>query len=138
MATISNQSLTIQNVNATTVSVTVRYSLTPNGDEKLLGSGFRENIQLIGDDPGTANDVVIFNFPEQGYSVNNTTTSVNRSRTRTILKSSLNEDSGFATTGAELSDEILARINITYIGNDPTPPALPQPTATNTVSGAWK
>ena len=58
MATISGASLTIANVNATTVKATVKYTLTPNVIEKLAGTVFSEDIRLIGDDPGVISDVL--------------------------------------------------------------------------------
>lgn len=140
MATISSPTLTIANFNATTVTVTVRYTLLPNRIEKLAGSVFSENIQLIGDDPGVAGDIVITNFPVDAFAVSDATplTGVVRTRSRRVLKSALNEDPQFLTTGAEVVDETFARITLTYAANPPDPPALPGPTSTNLVTGAWK
>lgn len=140
MATISfpAQGLTVANLNATTVQVTVRYRLTPSPIEKLAGTVFSENIQLMGDDPGVVNDIVIANFPGDAYAVNAATNFVDRTRTRNVLKSAMNEDPAFLTTGAEQVDETFARITLAYAASPPIPPTLPPPTSTNTVSGAWK
>jgi hypothetical protein len=138
MATISNASLLVENFNNTTVKLTVKYTLTPSAVEKLAGTVFHENIQLIGDDPGILSDIVITNFPGDSFAVSNPTPTVARTRTRNLLKSALNEDPGFASTGAELSDEVFARITLAYAANAPIPSALPSPASTNIVSGAWK
>lgn len=140
MATIPSKTLIIKNVNATTVTVTVKYTLKPSDIEKLAGSVFREDIQLIGDDPGVLGDIVITNFPTQVYAVSVATPAegVVRTRSRNVLKSALNEDPQFETTGAEVVDETFARINLTYAANAPDPPTLPGPTSTNLVTGAWK
>jgi hypothetical protein len=138
MATISLPSLLVENVNATTVKLTVKYTLTPNAVEKLAGTVFTENMQLIGDDIGVLTDIVITNFPAQAFAVSNATPTVARTRVRNVLKSSMNEDPDFAANGGELSDEAFARITLSYAANPPIPSALPSPTATNVVSGAWK
>jgi hypothetical protein len=138
MATISNQSLTVQNLNATTVRATVKYRLTPSNIERLSGTVFSENLRLIGDDPGVAGDLVIANFTPDIFAVNSTTTFVDRSQARNILKSALNEDPQFQTTGAELVDEVFAQITLGYAGAAPVVPTLPPPTPTNIVTGAWK
>ncbi len=142
MATISTPTVAVTNLTATTVRVTVKYTLTPSNIEKLAGTVFTENIQLIGDDPevppGVSTDIVITNFPEQTFVVSNTTSTLNRERTRTVLKSAMNEDPEFQTTGAEVVDETLARITLAYAANAPTTPTIPPPTPTNIVKGAWK
>jgi hypothetical protein len=136
MATISNQSLTVENLNDTTVRVTVKYRLTPSNVEKLAGTVFSENIQLIGDD-GDTNDGIT-SFPGATYAVSSSTPFVDRSRIRSVLKSTLNEDPGFQPTGAELVDETFARIKLAYAANAPNPPTLPPTASTNSVKGAWK
>lgn len=136
MATISNPSLLVTNLNDTTVSVTVKYTLNVNMLEKLGGSVFTENIQLIGEDPGP-DDLVITTFTGDSYTSNGLAT-VTRTRTKNVLKSAMNEDPKFESNGAEQPDEVLARITLKYGANPPDPPALPPPTVTNTVTGAWK
>jgi hypothetical protein len=138
MATISSPSLTVENVNATVVKLTVKYTLTPNAVEKLAGTVFTENIQAIGDDPGVLTDLIISNFPADSYAVSAATPTVARTRVRNILKSSMNEDPDFFLNGGEIADEVLARITMSYAANPPIPAALPSPTVTNTISAAWK
>ncbi|MGL5065403.1 MAG: hypothetical protein ACRC62_35980 [Microcoleus sp.] len=138
MATISSPSLTVENINATVVKLTVKYTLTPNAVEKLAGTVFTENIQAIGDDAGVLTDVVISNFPADSFAVSAATPTVVRTRVRNVLKSSMNEDPEFLLNGGELSDEVLGRITLSYAANPPIPAALPSPTSTNTVSAAWK
>jgi hypothetical protein len=138
MATISNVSLLVTNLNNTTVTLTVKYTLTPNTLEKLAGSVFSENIQLIGDDPGVAGDLVITTFTGDAFAVSNGTPTVSRMRTKNVLKSTMNEDPEFASNGGEVTDEVFARITLAYAANAPIPPALPSPAVTNTVTGAWK
>ena len=128
MATISGASLTIANVNATTVKATVKYTLTPNVIEKLAGTVFSEDIRLIGDDPGVFSDVLVSAFPASAYAVSNATPTVSRTLTRNVLKSAMNEDAGFLVNGAEESDEVFARITLAYAASAPNPPALPPPT----------
>jgi hypothetical protein len=138
MATITVPTFTVANVNATTVALTVNYTLTPNATEKLAGTVFSENIQAIGDDPGIISDIVVTNFPVQVFAVNAATVSVARSRTRNVLKANMNEDPAFLANGAEQSDEVLARVTLSYAANPPIPPAIPPVTNSAAVSGAWK
>lgn len=138
MATISVPTVEVTGLNDTQVRIIVRYTLTPTNIERQAGSVFSENIQLIGDDPQDANDIVITSFPVQTFVVSTTTATLNRERSRIVNKSAMNEDPGFKTTGAELTDETLARITLTYAANPPTTPTLPPPTPTNSVSGAWR
>src|ERR1700748_109646 len=97
MATISNATLNIENVDDTTVKVTVSYDLVPNQTEKLAGTVFQEDILLMGDDSGTLTQVFAFpNGPKPAqYAVNSSTTTVSRSRDHQIAKSKLNADPGF-------------------------------------------
>ena len=138
MATISNKSLLVENVNNTTVKLTVKYTLTPSAIEKLAGTVFSENIQLIGDDPLVVTDRLIATFQADAFAVSSGTSTVLRTRTRNVLKSAMNEDPDFVATGAEQSDEVFARIALAYAANPPIPSALPSPTSTNIVTGAWK
>ncbi len=138
MATISSPSLTVENVSATVVKLTVKYTLTPNAVEKLAGTVFTETIQAIGDDPGAATDIVISTFPAESYAVSAATPTVTRTRVRNVLKSSMNEDPAFLLNGGELTDEVLARITLAYAASPPIPSALPSPVVTSTVSAAWK
>jgi hypothetical protein len=137
MATISNPTLKVEGVNATTVKLTVKYRLTPTPVEKLAGTVFSEKIQVIGDDPGVLTDLVITTFPGDNFVVSNATTFVDRERTRSVLKSTMNEDPGFAATGAHSVDETFAKITLAYAANAPIPPTIPAPIPTNQVTGAW-
>ena len=140
MATISNASHKIEAIagNDTAVKVTVTYTLTPSPVEKLAGTVFSEHIRLIGDDAGTVSDITITNFPQDNYAVSTSTATVNRTRTRTVLKSALNEDPAFTASGAEQIDETFVRITLAYAANAPVPPALPAPAITSIVQGAWR
>ncbi len=139
MATITvPASLIVTNVNATTVNLKVSYTLTPSLIEKLAGTVFQESIQAIGDDPGILSDIVVAAFPVQIFAVNAATISVVRDRNRNVLKSNMNEDSGFEATGAEQVDEVFARVTLTYAANAPVVPTLPPPSNSNIVTGAWK
>jgi hypothetical protein len=142
MATISNQTLKVVNLNDTTVTVTVTYTLTPTPIEKLARTVFSESIRLIGNDDGTATDIAIHNFKEDGianvYAVDGSTNDVIRVRTKNLPKSALNEDPGFVNSGAEQNDEVLARITVKYAANAPTSATLPPAVFTPQVAGAWK
>ena len=137
MATITGRTLSVVNLDDTRVTLTVSYTLTPSNIERLAGSVFSEDIRLIGNDPGVADDIVITIFPAAVFAVGDAV-NVARTRSRNVLKSALNEDPAFAATGAELSDEVFARITITYAANAPAVPTLPAPGSTNQVTGAWK
>ena len=138
MATISNLSLNVENSNATTVKVTVKYRLTPSTIEKVAGTVFSENIQLIGDDPLVAGDIVITTFTPDAFAVSGSTPNVERIRTKNVSKSAMNEDPEFLTTGAEVVDETFARITLAYAASAPTQPTLPSSAITNIVTGAWR
>lgn len=138
MAIITVPALVVTNVNDTTVSLKVSYILTPSAIEKLAGTVFSESIQVKGDDPGILGDIVVTTFPVQVFAVNAATINVARTRTRNVLKSNMNEDSGFEATGAEQVDEIFARVTITYAANAPAISTLPLPSNSNIVTGAWK
>ncbi|MFL6448533.1 MAG: hypothetical protein ACJ746_12705 [Bryobacteraceae bacterium] len=139
MATISDPTLDITNVDDTTVLVTVSYGLVPNQTEKLARTVFQEDIELRADDSGTQTPVFTFaNGPKPAqYAVDSSTGTVLRSREHKIPKSTLNEDPGFLANGAQDPDEILAQITISYAANAPTTSALPPVTTTSTEKGAW-
>ena len=118
--------------------MTVKYRLTPSTIEKLAGTVFSENIQLIGDDPLVAGDIVITNFTSDAFAVSDSTTNVERIRTKNVSKSAMNEDPEFQTTGAEVVDETFARITLAYAASPPAPPTLPPPAITAIVTGAWR
>lgn len=142
MATITVPVLTITDVNPTTVSLRVTYTLTPSLIERLAGTVFQDTIIAIGDDApfgsfgGT--DITVATLPTAPFAVNAGTINVPRTVTVNRLKASLNEDPNFAATGAELTDEIFARVTITYAAAAPVVPTLPLPGVSNQVSGPWK
>ena len=139
MATISNPKLDIDNVDDTTVKVTVTYDLVPNQTEKLASTVFQEDIVLLGDDSGIQTPVFAFAngpIPAQ-YAVDPSTGTVSRSRDHNISKSTLNEDPDFLKDGSENLDEILAQVTISYAANAPSTSAVPPPATTKTHKGAW-
>src|ERR671930_567673 len=97
MANIKNEKLEIENVDDTTVKVTVSYDLVPNQTEKLAGTVFQEDIVLLGDDSGVQTPVFTYaNGPKPAqFPVDSSTTTVSRSRDHKIPKSTLNEDPDF-------------------------------------------
>jgi hypothetical protein len=139
MATISNKKLDIENVDDTTVKVTVSYDLVPDQTEKLAGTVFQEDIVLLGDDSGVQTPVFTFaNGPTPAqYAVSSSTGTVSRQRDHNIPKSTLNEDPDFLKDGSENLDEILAQITISYAANAPSASALPPPAKTNIHKSAW-
>jgi hypothetical protein len=136
MATITVPVLTITNVNATEVSLEVKYTLTPGNVEKLAGTVFKEVIDVMGDDLFI--DTTVTTFIPANFSVNTGTVNVPRSRTVRRLKSQLNEDPLFETNGSQQPDEIFARVTITYAAAVPVEPTLPLPGKSNIEKGAWK
>jgi hypothetical protein len=118
------------------VTVTVKYTLIPSAVEKVAETVFTENIQLIGYD-GKPNGPVIANFAQDAYTTNGQS-SVLRTKTKNVPKSTLNEDKEYKANGAEEPDEIQARITIGYGPVKPNPQTLPPPTVTNTIKDVWK
>ena len=139
MATISDAKLDIENVDDTTVKVTVSYTLKPDQTEKLARTVFQEDIVVNGSDSGVLTPVYTFpNGPKPAqYAVDSSTTTVARSRDHKISKSTLNEDPGFLANGAQDPDEILATITVSYAANAPTSSSAPPPVNTTTQVGAW-
>ena len=143
MATISVLPvLEVANVTDTTVNLTVRYTLTPNNVEKLAGTVFGEDIDVIGNDLGTVNDIVLSKFPKKSFAVHEGTNVVLRERTMEISKSLMNEDSGFTARGSEQRDEVFARVTLKYNANPPLnennqPRNPPPPADSNQVKGMW-
>jgi hypothetical protein len=139
MATISNATLDIVNVDGTTVEVTVNYDLVPNQTEKLAKSVFGEEIVVLADDSGVQTPVFTFaDGPKPAqYAVSSSTGTVSRSRSHKISKSTLNEDPGFLANGAEDPDEILAQITVSYVANAPVGSSPPLPVSTTIQKGAW-
>jgi hypothetical protein len=102
---------------------------------------FEERIQIIGDDPGELSDVTLHTFQSQviPVSAGSGDLAVNRSRSLTVAGGTLNEDPGgtrippsnpFPTPN---SDEIFARIEVTYVGLNAGPARTDSPVRTITV-----
>ena len=138
MATITVPVLTITNVNATTVSLKVTYTLTPSNIEKLAGTVFKDKIDVIADDPGFFSDITVTTLPTAEFTVNAGTVNVQRTIALPRLKSQLNEDPLFEQNGSQDIDEIFARVTITYLANAPIVPTLPPLGKSNIEKGAWK
>src|SRR5215471_1548495 len=140
MATISDATLEIKNFDDKNVQATVSYTLKADDTEQLAQSVFNDLVELLGDDSGT--QTTVFTYPSGAkpsqFAVSQSTPTVARSRTQTIAKSTLNEDSGFLANGAEDPDEILARITVTYVANQPTGAVSPAPLTTTIQKGAWR
>ena len=143
MATITVPVLTITNVNATTVSLRVTYTLTPSNIERLAGTVFQDAIKVIGDDApfGTfgGTDLTVADMSTGAFAVG-AAPPLSYPRTVTVnrLKTSLNEDPTFLANGAEQVDEMFARVTIAYAANPPAVATLPAPGVSNQVSGSWK
>ena len=137
MATLSNCTLSIEKVPSddSVVKVTVKYTLTPSSIEKLLGTVFRSKMELWGEDGST--DQLRATITDNPFVVSNTTTSITRTQTRTVSKSTLNEDPGTDSEGAELVDEVFAKAVVSYAGNAPTPPPAITPATSAIHRGAW-
>lgn len=117
MASISAVSLSVV-TNVANADITVTYSLTGSAFDIASGQPYTEVCRLMGDDTGivpaedNVDDVIpdglmtpIFSFPV----VFTNALPINRTRTKTIAKSDLNEDVG--------TDEIRALVTLT-----PLPP----------------
>ncbi|MDZ8083497.1 MAG: hypothetical protein RMX35_31080 [Nostoc sp. DcaGUA01] len=146
MSYIINSKLSIEYINETQVKVLVTYNLA---EEALSPRKYKEEISLIGDDPGTNNDKKIFIFPIKTFQSkagklkndpfepdiipgNNPRSSI----PYVIDKSLLNEDPGLSANGQGLKDEIKAQILLTVINSsDSTPETIA--VFTNTVQRAF-
>ncbi len=139
MATIANQTLTIDNVDDTTVLVTVNYELTRGPTEKTAAAVFNEDMRLMGDDNGTLTELFAFaSGPKHAqFALNSTTGTVLRSRSHNLAKSVLNEHPAFLPDGSENLDEIKAKITLSYAANAPIPPNLPLTVFTDNHIGAY-
>ncbi len=118
MPSTNSRNLTLITIGSNvTIRVTYNAVFSPF-ERKLaeLGLVFRERIRVIGEDPGTATDIVLHAFPSQNYPVTAGagSLSVPRSREMTVSRASLQEDVGLGD-----ADEIRARIEIQAIGLPP-------------------
>jgi hypothetical protein len=110
MPSITNQTMTVQ-LAGTNVTIAVTYNANFSAFDRFLAQGglrFRERIRVIGEDPGTATDMILHTFPLQNIPVTSGTTplTVPRSRSLTVPRASLQEDVGSD------DDEIDCRIEI--------------------------
>lgn len=136
---ISNISLQIRKISETSPNVTavVKYRVTIElGNET---GGINEKIRILGRDPGSDTERFVFppnpappfQIPAAGVGA-----TFDRQHEINVPKQRMNEDPELTATGAETSDEILAKIELTY---GPTPQLQFLATAlTNQVAGAWK
>ena len=111
MPTIANQTLKLQ-VTGDNVTIDVTYNANFSAFERFLAQGglrFRERIRVIGDDAGTATDMILHTFPPQNISVTSGTTplTVPRSRSLTVTRASLQEDVGSDDDEIECTIEII-------------------------------
>jgi len=156
MASILNQTLTIEEHSASTVKVTVKYTVAQFPPEYWAGTVYYEEIHLIGDDAPfnpaapSGTDIVVTAFPPM-YIVNPYTGIpprfyFERERVMIVGKCNLDEDPGFTAYGLPKPDEIFARITLKYAANVPFPfstlppssgPVTAAAAQTNTVSGSW-
>jgi hypothetical protein len=122
MPSISALSLSITGPPAgSPVTLDVSYSATFSVIERFLadnGLGFEERIQIIGDDPGEATDLVLHTLSSQMIVLAPGQLVVNRSRQITVARGSLNEDPGGTGTPFPFPnvDELFARVEIHYAG----------------------
>ncbi len=99
--TLSGTNVTI-NVTYTAVFTLFELFLAANG---LI---FREEIRIIGEDPGVGTDVVLHTLPIENVSA--TSSGAPRSRSITVSRQSLQEDIGSD------NDEITCEVTVTPIG----------------------
>ncbi|XXX78724.1 hypothetical protein WMF30_08100 [Sorangium sp. So ce134] len=118
------------------VNATVEYTMIPDVVEMLAGSVFSEKIELFGEDGAV--DQLRATLPIQVFAVNATTTPVPRTRSLLVSKATLNEDPATDNRGSELSDQIFAKVTLTYAANAPVgnPPIAPG--FSSLVIGVWK
>jgi hypothetical protein len=82
-------------------------------------------IQIIGDDPGEASDVVLHTFPSELIALAPGQLVVDRARQITVARSSVNEDPGGEPGPGPFhppnADELFARVEILYAGLNSAP-----------------
>jgi hypothetical protein len=130
MPTISNLTLAVTGNSWSDITLAVDYTVTFSPVELFLASNglaFQERIQIVGDDPGDATDVVLHTF--QAQSIPAAPGSVKRSRSITVKSGTLNEDPGNVyTQGGSWggwapsrpdADELFARVEVAYVGLNP-------------------
>jgi hypothetical protein len=122
-----------------TVTLTVTYTATLSALEVHLaehGLGFEERIQIIGDDPGTETDVILHALQPELIPLIGGQTTVLRSRQISVARASLNEDpavpGGTSPYPLPQPDELLARIEVAYVGLSTEPATADSPVITIT------
>jgi hypothetical protein len=115
MPTTNNRTQTLATVGSN-VMIRVTYNAVFSPLERHLAANgliFRERIQVIGEDPGTATDLLLHNFPLENIPVPAGVVPpiVSRNRSITVPRASLQEDPGLGD-----ADEIRCSIEITPIG----------------------
>ncbi|MFJ8787305.1 hypothetical protein [Streptomyces sp. NPDC102476] len=119
MPTVTNANLTLTTVDKNT-TIQVTYSANFSAFERRLaklGLVFRERIRVIGvDPPGSTTGTVLANFPAVDLPVTDggTPQTIPRTRSITVSRASLQEDSGLGD-----NDEIRCRIRIAALGLPP-------------------
>src|SRR4051812_11227975 len=128
MPSIASLTLSIAAPTFQTVTLSVTYTAKFSAIEEFLadhGLGFEERIQIVGDDPGEASDVVLHTFPSQLITLTPGQLLVNRARQITVARSSLNEDPGVEPGPGPFhlpaADELFARLEIPYVGLNSAP-----------------
>jgi|GEM_PF-2437676 len=125
-----------------TVTLDVSYSAKFSALERFLadhGLGFDERIQIIGDDPGEATDLLLHTFPSQMITLAPGQLLVTRSRQITVPRGSLNEDPGGGGGPSPWPpwppnvDELFARVEILYAGLSSGPSRADSPVKSITV-----
>lgn len=141
MPTITDTRLTVSGAGWTgSVTLTVTYTATFSALENHLaehGLGFEERIQIIGDDAGTETDVILHTFEPNAIALPVGVTTMPRSRQISVSGGSLNEDP--ASPGGWGSgwnppvpqpDELVARIQLSYVGLSTEPAIADSPVVT--------
>lgn len=115
MPSTNSRNLTLTTVGSN-VTINVKYNAVFTPFERHLASNglhFHERIRVIGEDPGTATDIVLTSFPAFHFPVTagagNQT--IPRNVSKTVTRASLQEDPGLGD-----ADEIRCRIEIAPVG----------------------
>lgn len=140
MPTISGCTLALAGQMWADVTLTVSYTLTLTALELHLadhGLAFEERVQVVGDDEGTATDVVLHTFQSQTIPVTTGQSTYSRTRQLTVDAGTLDEDP--ATPGGGWGgwvprvpqpDELVAHVEIRYVGLGPVTTTADSPVLT--------
>lgn len=128
MPTITGCTLGVSGQLWSDVTLTVTYTLTLSALELHLaehGLGLEERIRIIGDDEGTATDVVLHTFQAQPVPVVAGQATYARSRQIVVRGSTLDEDPATPGWGGgwggwvppvQQPDELVAHVDVAYVG----------------------